>query len=141
MRVFWQRRMVVLDRFLIELRQRSSETLSLSVVRTARLPAMCRCRSCFFTTKGTIIIIINSSINSICLNQLGITIASIGIGWLAEPALATLFLPLFDFIPWIDAKLATAHTISVTIANTGICKSKINKIICNFFIFCLIFIN
>ena len=52
----------------------------------------------------------------IAATQLGITIASIGIGWVAEPALAKLFLPIFDFIPWIDAKLATAHTISVTIA-------------------------
>jgi len=48
--------------------------------------------------------------------QLGITIASIGIGWLAEPALATLFLPLFDFIPWIEVQSATAHTIAITVA-------------------------
>ena len=48
--------------------------------------------------------------------QLGITIASIGIGWLAEPALARLFLPLFSFIPWIEVQSATAHTIAVTIA-------------------------
>ena len=48
--------------------------------------------------------------------QLGITIASIGIGWLAEPALARLFLPIFDFIPWIEVQSATAHTIAITVA-------------------------
>ena len=48
--------------------------------------------------------------------QLGITIASIGIGWLAEPALARLFLPVFDFIPWIEVQSATAHTIAITVA-------------------------
>ena len=48
--------------------------------------------------------------------QLGITVASIGIGWVGEASIVKLILPVFDFIPWIDARLITAHTIAVTIA-------------------------
>ncbi len=51
----------------------------------------------------------------IAATQLGITMASIGLGWIGEPALATMIEPLFSFLPpWVSA--ATAHTISVAIA-------------------------
>ena len=52
----------------------------------------------------------------IAATQLGITISSIGLGWVGEAALVKIIIPVFDFIPWIDAKLATAHTISATVA-------------------------
>jgi len=52
----------------------------------------------------------------IAATQLGITISSIGLGWVGEAALVKLILPIFNFIPWIDAKLATAHSISIAIA-------------------------
>ena len=52
--------------------------------------------------------------------QLGITLASLGLGWVGEAALVKLILPIFNFIPWVDAQLATAHTISACIAFTAI---------------------
>ncbi|MCQ2957363.1 MAG: hemolysin family protein [Candidatus Gastranaerophilales bacterium] len=56
----------------------------------------------------------------IAATQLGITISSIGLGWLGEATLVKIILPIFDFIPWIDAKLATAHSISIAIAFSAI---------------------
>lgn len=47
--------------------------------------------------------------------QLGITVSSIGLGWVGEATLANLIDPLFDFLPGISKSLAT-HSISVAIA-------------------------
>ena len=51
----------------------------------------------------------------IAATQLGITIASIGLGWVGEATLAKIIQPLFDFLPYVSNTIAT-HTIAVAIA-------------------------
>src|SRR6266513_668596 len=51
----------------------------------------------------------------IAATQLGITMASLGLGWLAEPSLAALLEPAFAFLPGHVAA-ATAHSVAVAIA-------------------------
>ena len=53
----------------------------------------------------------------IAATQLGITIASIGLGWVGEATLARLIEPLFEFLPIVSKGIAT-HSVSVAIAFT-----------------------
>lgn len=49
--------------------------------------------------------------------QLGITVASIGLGWVGEATLASIIQPIFNFLPGISKTYAT-HSISIAIAFT-----------------------
>ena len=51
----------------------------------------------------------------IAATQLGITMASIGLGWIGEPALASLIQPTISFLPTHAAE-ATAHSVAVVVA-------------------------
>ncbi len=56
----------------------------------------------------------------IAATQLGITIASIGLGWVGEPAVARLLDPFFETVLPSNVAAASAHTISFIIAFTVI---------------------
>src|SRR5882672_997205 len=60
----------------------------------------------------------------IAATQLGITMASLGLGWIAEPALASVFEPALSFLP-AQLAVATAHSIAVTIAFAIITAAEI----------------
>lgn len=51
----------------------------------------------------------------IAATQLGITIASIGLGWVGEVTLAKILKPLLDFLPYVSNTIAS-HTIAIALA-------------------------
>jgi len=55
----------------------------------------------------------------IAATQAGVTMASLGLGWIGEPAVAALIIPEFRYLPRPVAE-TTAHTIAIAIAFTVI---------------------
>lgn len=51
----------------------------------------------------------------ISATQLGITLASLGLGWIGEPAIARFLEPYFTFLPK-DAATISAHTVAIVVA-------------------------
>jgi CBS domain containing-hemolysin-like protein len=60
----------------------------------------------------------------IAATQLGITMASLGLGWIGEPALASIIEPSLEFLP-ARLAVATAHSVAVAIAFTLITSVEI----------------
>lgn len=58
---------------------------------------------------------INNPDKVIAATQLGITLSSLGLGWLGEPALSHLILPIVELFP-TEFQEGVSHTISATIA-------------------------
>ena len=52
---------------------------------------------------------------SIAATQLGITLASLGLGWLGEPAFVELLSPLFKMVPFLDSRIAL-HSVATGLA-------------------------
>jgi CBS domain containing-hemolysin-like protein len=64
----------------------------------------------------TLLRVISNLDNYVAATQLGITIASLALGWIGEPALAVLFQPLFEQWPSPFLTTAAAHTAAIGVA-------------------------
>ena len=84
--------------------------------------ATSRARSLASTKAGvvafarTLLDAVNRLDRSIAATQLGITLASLGLGWVGEPALARLLEPLFAFVNARWVQLVAAHSAAITVA-------------------------
>jgi len=56
----------------------------------------------------------------VAASQLGITMASLGVGWLGEPALASLLEPIFEQVLPEGAAFVTGHAVATAISFVGI---------------------
>lgn len=57
--------------------------------------------------------------NAVAATQLGITLASLALGWAGEPSMARLIVPLFSFLPE-EGSYVAAHTVATILAFTMI---------------------
>jgi CBS domain containing-hemolysin-like protein len=58
---------------------------------------------------------VNNPASYIAATQLGVTMASLGLGWIGEPTFEAMIEPAFGFMPTVISRV-TAHTISATLA-------------------------
>ena len=81
-------------------------------VRKTRLEQLCNEGS--FAAKRALKLVNNTN-KMLAAAQLGVTIASIALGWVAEATIVQLILPIIKYLPFLSATL-TAHIIAVPIS-------------------------
>ena len=59
--------------------------------------------------------LVNNTNKMLAAAQLGVTIASIALGWVAEATIVQLILPLIKLLPFLNATL-TAHVIAIPVS-------------------------
>ncbi|TPW18047.1 MAG: hypothetical protein FD129_133 [bacterium] len=80
-------------------------------VRATRLAELARKGNKSAKLAETLVVRLDAYLSA---TQLGITLASLGLGWVGEPAFAHLFQPFFDGLPFL--KSTVSHTASLTAA-------------------------
>jgi putative hemolysin len=89
-----------------------SAEFALVSVRRTRVDEMIRHRR---AGAGAVKYAIDNLDDTIATTQLGITLASLALGWAGEPSIARLLVPVFSFLPKGDAWFS-AHTAAVVLA-------------------------
>ncbi len=81
-------------------------------VRKTRLEQLCNEGN---TLAKTALKLVNNTNKMLAAAQLGVTIASIALGWVAEATIVQLILPIIKLLPFLDATL-TSHMVAVPVS-------------------------